>query len=166
MKAFCNSPITNQICSRNGGICPSTRTHFFGLPTFFLVRVVPTVVLTVALQSSIYTSSFGGNKASWWSCTCFLEQALKDCTYLLDYKINRHTSLNLIWGVVVKKLMKITTAVTGELLFTVERLNPTFLGGMTGSFLCKGLTTLFPPELSRPQNRTDSELYHTQYTHT
>lgn len=62
--------------------------------------------------------------------------------------------------------MKITTTVTGELLFTVDRLNPTFLGGMTGSFLCKRLTTLFPPELSRPQNRSGSELNHTQYTHT
>lgn len=86
---ICNSPITNQVCSRNKSKSSFTCTHFFGLRTVSLVRVVPTVVLIVALQSSIYTSSFEGNKASWWSCTCFLEQAFKNCTYLLDYKINR-----------------------------------------------------------------------------
>jgi len=62
--------------------------------------------------------------------------------------------------------VKICTTVTGELLFTVDRLNPTFLGRMTESLLCKQWTALLPSKLSRPQNRPDSELNHTQDTHT
>lgn len=87
---------------------------------------------------------------------------------MLDYKTQCRTNLKpkmQLCCLVVKKLRKIITTVTGELVFTVDRINPTFLGGMTGSFLCKRWTTVVPPKLSWPQNRPGSELNHTIFTH-